>query len=106
MDELYCSDLYKEILGESPSMNDETVESALDGLIPKTAEIRKFWSERSWLIDRLKEDWNDRPILRDSCAIYVYYLAVSNRMELYRLWPLTNSDLAPFYTHLGIAMPD
>jgi putative GTP pyrophosphokinase len=105
---LELDDLYRQEVGEEPLHDTKTsvfllsqMEADLENL-PLDA-IRQFFAERHWLIERIREISPEHSLFHLAAILYVYYYVNGNHIQAQRKWPLTDADLAPVYTHLGIS---
>ncbi|HZR89955.1 MAG TPA: RelA/SpoT domain-containing protein [Bradyrhizobium sp.] len=101
--------LYREVVGREPDptraeglLNDAFASFA--GEKPEEA-IRSLFSQKPFLLDRIKERAATKLLFRQP-SIMLVYLAVSRRQaDAQEAWPLTFDELKPLYTDLGLAAP-
>jgi putative GTP pyrophosphokinase len=101
--------LYRELVGREPDptraeglLNDAF--EKFTGDKPEEA-IRSFFTQKSFLLDRIKERAATKLLFRQP-SIMLAYLAVSRRAtDAQEAWPLTFDELKPLYTDLGLAAP-
>jgi putative GTP pyrophosphokinase len=69
----------------------------------KTEDLVTFIDAHSFLPELIKEKSKHTLLYRQPIVILLYYLANTQKHALKRSWPLTETELAPFFTDLGIS---
>lgn len=85
------------------AINDFILDAYLD-IIPtiNQDEIETFFNAHSVLFERIKEKYDYFFLYRQPISLLMYFLLYTRTKKTKRLWPLTNKEIQPFLTDLGI----
>lgn len=67
-------------------------------------DINDFLDEKSFIKDKIRSNYNLNLLYKQPIVLMIYYLISNKRFKLRQLWPLTDEELRPFYTDLGITL--
>lgn len=102
------SDLYSELISNNfyhdPRVNALIIDS-YSGIVPSDIEdkIKKFYRENEYLTQKIKSRGDTEILFRQPASLLVYYLVKATRHAAKSSWPLTKTELQPFFTDQGIA---
>jgi ppGpp synthetase/RelA/SpoT-type nucleotidyltranferase len=100
------AELYKCIIKPDyePKMNYFILDAYRDVLNEvNVSDLESFLNSSSYLSDIIKRNFSASLIYRQPIILFIYYLITKKKNICKKYWPLTDSELRPLFTDLGIA---
>ncbi len=67
-------------------------------------DLKKFLDEKPFVAERVRDKATSKLLFRQPSILLVYFWATKHREQLKELWPLTEAELRPVYSDLGIRL--
>lgn len=85
--------------------NDLIIDTFKDFLIENIYfEITKFFDENRFIIDIIRNNYNNSFIYRQSTVLLIYFLINEDADSVENLWPITYNELECLFTDLGYSL--
>jgi len=69
-------------------------------------DINVFLLNKPFIAEIIKKNFDKNLLYRQPIILFLFYFIYKRRNKALKLWPLTERELEPLYSDLGLSMPD